>query len=33
MPCGDGDAGQRIRRPAVHALYRIRAISAAGQSG
>ncbi len=29
----DGDAGRRMWRPAVHSIYRIRAVSAAGQPG
>lgn len=34
-PChvDDGDAGRRMWRPAVHSIYRIRAVSAAGQPG
>lgn len=33
VPCGDGDAGLRMWRTAIGALCRIRAVSAASQSG
>lgn len=33
VPCGDGDAGRRMWRLSVHALHRIRAVSAGGQCG
>lgn len=31
MPCGYGDAGLRMGRPAAHALRRIRSVRAGGQ--